>query len=170
MSTSSDSDSPTICLCMIVRDEAEVLAACLRSVLPLIDTWVICDTGSTDGTQDLVRRELASFPGELHERPWVDFAHNRTEVMELARGKADYLLVLDADCTIEAAQGALAELDADAYHLRHDEAAAEYHSKSLVSGRLPWHYVGEVHEYIASTEDHTTGRLDGVVVRALSSG
>src|SRR5690349_14287434 len=106
MSPSSASERPTICLCMIVRDEADVLAAGLRSALPLIDTWVICDTGSTDGTQALIAQELASLPGELHEHEWVDFGHNRTRLMELARGKADYLLLLDADNTVEAAPGA----------------------------------------------------------------
>ena len=82
---------------MIVRDEAAVIERCLASVRDHIDTWVICDTGSTDGTQDLVRTALSGIPGELHERPWVDFGHNRTELLRLARGKADFLLLLDAD-------------------------------------------------------------------------
>ena len=37
------------------------------------------------------------FPGELHERPWVNFEHNRNEAFDLARGKSDYLLFIDAD-------------------------------------------------------------------------
>ena len=70
---------PTICLNMIVKNEAHVIRRCLDSVRPLIDTWVIVDTGSTDGTQDLIREIFADLPGELHERPWHDFGYNRSE-------------------------------------------------------------------------------------------
>src|SRR6201996_5096910 len=90
----------TICLCMIVRDESAVIERLLGSVHDLLDTWLICDTGSVDCTQALIERSLADIPGELHERPWVDFGHNRTELMRLAHGRADYLLLLDADMTV----------------------------------------------------------------------
>ena len=78
----------TLCLNMIVKNEAAVIARCLASVRPIIDYWVIVDTGSTDGTQDAIRAFLADLPGELHERPWRDFAHNRTEALDLARPHA----------------------------------------------------------------------------------
>ena len=90
----------TIALAMIVRDEAEVIGRCIESVRERIDYWVICDTGSTDATREIVRDALAGVPGELHQRKWVDFGHNRTELLRLARGKADYLLLLDADMTV----------------------------------------------------------------------
>jgi glycosyltransferase involved in cell wall biosynthesis len=49
---------PTIGLCMIVRDEAHVVERCLDSVRPLIDGAVIVDTGSRDGTPEIVRAYL----------------------------------------------------------------------------------------------------------------
>src|SRR5262245_1697688 len=111
--------SKTLCLSMIVKDEAHVIERCLASVKPLISTWVIVDTGSTDGTRDVSREVMAGVPGDLYERPWRDFAHNRTEAIELARGKADYLLVMDADDVLEVPEGfGLPELDRDAYALR----------------------------------------------------
>src|SRR5689334_24368210 len=90
----------SICLCMIVRDEAAVIERCLQSVRGLIQTWVICDTGSTDRTTELIADALEGIPGELHQCGWVDFGHNRTDLMERAYGKADYLLLIDADMTI----------------------------------------------------------------------
>ena len=96
----------SICLCMIVKDEADTIAPTLRSCRELIDYWVICDTGSTDGTPALVRQELEGVPGELHDDVWVDFGHNRTRLMERARGRSEYLLLLDADETIELRPGA----------------------------------------------------------------
>jgi glycosyltransferase involved in cell wall biosynthesis len=82
---------------MIVKNEEPVLERCLQSVRPLIDAWCIVDTGSTDGTRRVIQRVLGDLPGELHEHPWQDFAHNRTRALELARRLGDYVLVIDAD-------------------------------------------------------------------------
>ena len=83
---------PTICLNMIVRNEAHVVAETLASIAPYIDSWVVVDTGSRDGTQEVIERFFAerSVPGELHERPWRDFGTNRTEALTLCEGRADY--------------------------------------------------------------------------------
>ena len=81
----------TICLNMIVKNESTVIKRCLDSVKAIIDYWVICDTGSTDNTREIVEECLKDIPGELHERPWVSFSHNRNECLRLSRGKADYL-------------------------------------------------------------------------------
>ena len=86
----------TVCLNMIVKDEAHIINRCLTSVLPLIDSWLIVDTGSTDGTQTVIREFLSELPGELVKRPWLNFAHNRTEALEFACSNADYLLIMDA--------------------------------------------------------------------------
>src|SRR5260370_14238085 len=90
-----------ICLSMIVKNEAPVIRRCLESVRPIIDRWVIVDTGSTDGTQDIIHECLKDLPGELHERPWRDFAHNRSEALALARPQGDYSLIIDADDTLD---------------------------------------------------------------------
>ena len=68
---------------------------------PIISHWVIVDTGSTDGTQDIICEHLRDLPGELHQRPWRDFAFNRSEALHLARQKSDYTLIIDADDTLE---------------------------------------------------------------------
>jgi glycosyltransferase involved in cell wall biosynthesis len=93
-----------LCLNMIVRDEAPVIERCIRSVLPHIQCWAIVDTGSSDGTQAIVRGLLGGLPGELIERPWVDFATNRNQALELARGYGDYALIMDADDALEGAR------------------------------------------------------------------
>src|SRR5262249_60611020 len=82
----------TICLNMIVKNEAEVIRRCLDSVRAIIDYWVIVDTGSTDNTQQIIREHLKNVPGELHERPWQEFAHNRSEAPALRRGDRHYRL------------------------------------------------------------------------------
>ena len=77
---------------MIVKNEAHVIQRCIDSVRPIIDHWVIVDTGSTDGTEEVVRTALADLPGTFVKRPWVDFAFNRTEALTLARPHGHYSL------------------------------------------------------------------------------
>ena len=46
----------TISLCMIVKNESEVLARCLDSVRDAVDEIIIVDTGSDDNTREIARR------------------------------------------------------------------------------------------------------------------
>ena len=152
------SRAQTVSLCMIVRNEAAVIERCLASVRHLIDRWVICDTGSTDGTPEVIQRALAGIPGELHHHKWRDFGHNRSELMRVARGSADYLLLLDADQTLSEL-GAVPVLTVDAYRLRH-AGSMEYDVSRLVRGDLPWRFEGRTHEYLTCEQPTTQQTLD----------
>ncbi|MEU4270999.1 glycosyltransferase [Streptomyces sp. NPDC026092] len=153
---------------MIVKNESRVIERCLASVRDLVDTWVISDTGSTDGTQDLIRKALDGIPGELHEEPWVNFGHNRSLNISHARGRADYILLLDADLVLRQ-DGPLPPLTADAYMLRH-EGALEYRIKRLVRGDLPWRYEGVTHEYLTADQDHVQENLDALFIQDHADG
>lgn len=153
----------TLGLCMIVRNEAPVIGRCLESVQPLIDDWLIVDTGSTDGTQNLVRERLRGLPGELVERPWVDFAHNRTEALGLARSRSDYVLTIDADEILERDAGfTLPHLTCDSYDLEVVYGGTRYARKQIVRSALPWRYEGVVHEYIRCDHAGSAGLLPGL--------
>ena len=79
-------------LSMLVRDEAERLAACLASVADFVDEMVIVDTGSKDDSVAVAR----SCGATVHQLPWPgDFAPARNQALALCRG--DWVLVLDAD-------------------------------------------------------------------------
>jgi glycosyltransferase involved in cell wall biosynthesis len=141
----------SICLNMIVKDEAHVIRRCLDSVLPLINAWCILDTGSTDGTQEIVREHLKHLPGELHESPWKGFGPSRTEAIQLALGRGDYLLFIDADDELVLPKKfRLPELKADSYYIQHRQDAFSFLRLDLVSTRFPWRYKGVLHEYIES--------------------
>lgn len=163
----------TICLNMIVKNEVATIRRCLDSVRRLIDSWVIVDTGSNDGTQQVIADALADLPGTLFERPWRDFGSNRSEALKLARGRADYLLVIDADEVMTADVGfALPPLDRDAYELLHriKPEGATFQLLSLFATHLPWRYDGPMHEVLVGDQPFTLGRLTGVCVVGMFDG
>lgn len=159
---------PTICLNMIVKNEARVITRCLDSVRPFIDAWCIVDTGSTDGTQGVIREALKDLPGELFERPWKDFGHNRTEALDLARGRADYTLIIDADEVLIPAPGfRMPDLSADEYLTEHvaGDSGTSFFLTQLVKSALPWRFVGVLHEVIQCDAPHTTEKLRGLACK-----
>ncbi len=160
-----------ICLNMIVKNEAHVIRRCLDSVRTCVDHWVIVDTGSTDGTQDVIRHHLRDLPGELHERPWRDFGFNRSEALALARGKARYVLVMDADDVLHVPPGfEFRGLDADGYNVAFRYAGLAYERPVLLADRIPWRYEGVLHEYVTSDAPHRFVSLDGPWVEPLHEG
>lgn len=162
----------SICLVMIVRDEALVMERAIRSVLPLISSWRIIDTGSIDGTPELVRELLRDIPGELRTSPWADFATNRSEVIEWARGSADWLLLLDADMTIETDPNILNQLDSLTAQAALIEVVGDmsYRMPYLVKGDQPWHYVGRTHEYLSSSQEFSSQRFDALRIAHHADG
>ena len=88
---------PLLGLVMIVKNEARRLTEVLASYRSYIDAWTILDTGSTDGTQDLIRRELAGIPGMLHEEPFVDFATSRNRALELHGASTVFSIMPNGD-------------------------------------------------------------------------
>ena len=137
-----------LCLNMIVRNEAAVIERCIRSVLPHIQCWAIVDTGSDDGTQDTIRRWLGGLPGELIERPWVDFSTNRNQALDLARRYGDYALVIDADDVLEVDPGrSFAGLDRPGYAIEIAGPASTYWRDALLRLDVDWTWKGVLHEY-----------------------
>ncbi len=157
---------------MIVKDESLVIQKCLASVKRLIDYWVIVDTGSTDGTQSIIREFLKEIPGELHERPWVDFAHNRNEALAFAKNKGDYLLFIDADeCLVFNESFAMPALTSDCYLacIQMPEKMIFYR-RILIKNSLKWKWQGVVHEEVVCAQTISTEILCGAINVASKKG
>lgn len=154
----------TIGLTMIVKNECAVIQRCLDSVIPFIDHWLIVDTGSTDDTVAIIleRMTASNIPGSCVVRDWANFGHNRSEALYLARDKADYSLMIDADDVLMADPDfSMPELTADSYTLMIDYPPTRYHRAQLFANSLPWRYEGVLHEYPvcegARTQEHIEG-------------
>ncbi|MBI2145577.1 tetratricopeptide repeat protein [Candidatus Woesearchaeota archaeon] len=88
----------TISLCMIAKDEEKHIGNAIGSVKPIVSQVVVVDTGSSDKTAEIAK----AFGAEVYGFKWVDdFAAARNESLKYAKG--DWVLVLDADETIAAA-------------------------------------------------------------------
>jgi glycosyltransferase involved in cell wall biosynthesis len=153
---------PAICLNMIVKNEAHIVQEVLDAVAPYINSWVIVDTGSDDGTQDLIKSHMAGLGivGELYERPWRDFGHNRTEALTLAQGRGDYIWVMDADDTVVGTLD-FNQLDADIYSMRIGQAPAIDWRPQLFRDGARVQYVGVVHECAVWDGHYINARLEG---------
>ena len=154
--------NPTVCLVMIVKDEAPIIEKMLENVYKFVNCWSILDTGSTDGTQKIITDFFAKHPecpGTLHERPWKEFGPSRTEAFELADGKADYMFVMDADDVIHG-NLSFKGLCLDTYSLRMGSNFSHWRNQVFRSG-LKWQYLDVRHEYAHSDLSKTNGRLEG---------
>lgn len=160
-----------VCLSMIVKNESAVIERCLRSVLPHIDSWAISDTGSTDGTQDIVRRVLADKPGELIERPWVDFAHNRNEALNLARRHGELALVIDADEILQVADDAdKPDPQLPGQMFEYLFGVTRYWRVCIVRLDRDWRWEGVLHEVLVSAQAAQVTKLRGWQIRTFADG
>src|SRR5512140_116314 len=128
---------PRVTLCLIARNEEELLPGCLASVQGAVDELVLVDTGSTDGTRALAR--AAGAVGV--DRPWDDdFAAPRN--LAVARATGEFILQLDADERLHAGAGrairaALPGAEWDVGFLRlHNAARLDAPPEQVVGGAL----------------------------------
>ena len=146
-----------ICLNMIVKNESSIIKRLLTSVLPLIDTYCICDTGSTDNTIEIIKTffDGVNIKGKIIEEPFRDFGYNRSFSLNQCHGmeNADYVLLLDADMVLEIDKKISipefkTHIDKDAYYLLQGNDKFHYKNIRLVKNTGKFKYWGVTHEYI----------------------
>jgi glycosyltransferase involved in cell wall biosynthesis len=163
---------PRVCLCMIVKNESAIIERCLTSALPFIDTWAICDTGSTDGTSEKIEAFFSSrgISGKLSKTKFEDFSQARNEALQAARSMEgwDYLLLLDADMVLE---GRLdrKSLTAHAYRLKQRTFDLEYLNTRFLKRDCLASYAGVTHEYL-SVPGAEPPLVDSLLINDLNDG
>lgn len=134
---------------MIVKNEEPCIKGCLESLKPYITYWIICDTGSTDDTERVVKETLSDIPGEYHHHEWKDFSTNRNKALELSSDKAEYIFVIDADDTLETENPSeLQNLQDKAYKIQIKYGPITYPRVQLFKSNLKPKYVSVLHEYL----------------------
>ena len=147
---------------MIVKNESNIIKRLLKSVLPLIDTYCICDTGSTDNTIEIIKAffDDVNIKGKIVEEPFRDFGYNRSFSLNQCHGmeNADYILLLDADMMLEidkklSVQDFKNHMDKDAYYLLQGNEKFHYQNIRIVKNTGKYTYWGVTHEYIVLPEN-----------------
>jgi hypothetical protein len=159
-------------LVMIVKNEAHGIADTLATIAPYIGCWTILDTGSTDGTQALIRRELAGIEGQLHEDPFVDFSTSRNRALDLHGMKTPFTLMLDSDDRVHGGVDLRDYLDElanydipDPAYLIERRGDTSWWMPMVLWTPKRWRYSGRVHEAISGPHGEAASkRVDGVWV------
>jgi tetratricopeptide (TPR) repeat protein len=136
---------------MIVKNESQIISRALDSVLDIIDSWCIIDTGSTDDTINIIQKKLSHLPGEILSRPWLNFGHNRSEAFEEAKKWGDWILLIDADMILVNTSFDPTQLNPqlDAYQIIQKSTSLSYYNTRLLNSKSSWKCVGVTHEYFS---------------------
>lgn len=152
------SNLPKLCLNMIVKNESKIITRLFDSVIDIIDSYCICDTGSTDDTVKIIEDYFKKNgkPGKVITEPFKDFGYNRTHSLLACQGEpnADYILLMDADMILE--KGAdfnledfKKELDrSHAYYILQGSPKMSYKNVRIVKNNIGATYWGVTHEYV----------------------
>ena len=164
-----------IVLCMIVKNEERIITRALDSVNEIVDQYVICDTGSSDGTVSAVEKyfEDNDLCGTVYERPWVNFAHNRKE-------HGDYIMTLDADEVFAPLETsgpnlfskvtALPPLNVDRVDVPTHLGNVVYPRSQFFKTTKKWIWASPCHEVCISNEAQTSDVLPNVCVVPTNEG
>jgi glycosyltransferase involved in cell wall biosynthesis len=161
-------------LCMIVKDEEEMLPRCLAAAAPAVDEIVIVDTGSSDRTIEIARE----FGATVIERAWTgSFADARNASFDAATG--DWLMFLDADEVLvgedaERLRALRGQTWREAFYLTEiswtgelgDGTAATHTALRVFRARPEYRFTGRLHEQIADTlPTHLPERIRSTDIR-----
>jgi hypothetical protein len=146
--------SNLICYCMIIKNGGELLEEVLVSNLPFFDRWCILDTGSTDGSQDIIQRVLKNKKGKLYNEPFVDFKVSRNRCLQLAGYTCKFICMLDDTYVIKGnLKSFLDEVRgdqfSDTFSLMIKSNDTEYYSNRIIKSLTNLKYIHTIHEVIS---------------------
>jgi len=155
--------APTLCLNMIVKNESRIIKRLFDSVISIIDTYCICDTGSTDNTIQVIEEYFKEkgISGKIVKEPFKNFCHNRNFALQACVGLSDYILFLDADMILEIKQFDKSILNnATSFYILQGNESFYYQNLRIVKNNGLYKYVGVTHEYIDVPKDNTFFNID----------
>jgi glycosyltransferase involved in cell wall biosynthesis len=163
----------TLGLSMIVKNESHVIERLLKSVSPIIDYWVIADTGSTDGTQEIITKffEEKGIPGKLLQIDWRDdFSYARNKSLDEIEKHVDYGFWIDADEELIIGnfdKEKTLSTDLHSFSLQTVYGRVDYTRKNIWKTGMNFKWEGPIHELLSSKEETTGSIVIGahVVVR-----
>ena len=155
--------NPTLCLNMIVKNESKIITRLLESVLPIIDCYCICDTGSTDNTVELIQEFFTTknITGKIVNEPFKNFSHNRNFALQSCMGMSDYVLFLDADMILKVNNfDKKTLLKHDYFYILQGSESFYYQNNRIVKNNGLFKYVCVTHEYVDTPPNSTSTQIE----------
>jgi len=180
-----------ICLVMIVRDESHVIQRCFNSLINVIDSYLICDTGSEDDTPQIIEEYMKehNVPGQVIHKEWKNFGYNKSYLLEQAHtenlsNNARYLIWIDADeifrnekgeaLTSEDKEKLITFLDdnpeAGIFFIETFYAGLRYQRWNLVRNNQLYKWEAPVHEYLVATKPTKNAYIKFITLLARKEG
>ena len=147
----------SISLCLIAKNEEEVIGRCIESVIDIIDEIIVVDTGSTDKTIEVAEK----YGAKVYNFTWIDdFAAARN--YSFSKASKEYIFWLDADDILfpgdkekfkelkESLDGTVDAVSMN-YVLSVDEnnkPLSSVRRNRLVKRENNFSWIGKVHEYL----------------------
>lgn len=151
-------------LCMIVKDESHIIKDCIQSVAKFIDYYVICDTGSSDNTKQIIKEyfDSVNIPGEIHDHKWENFGANRTKALEMCKNKTKWVIMIDADDYIEGDMPTNFDDNLDGYTVNIKRGNFEWKRAQIFNvAKKDWRYEEPIHEYPICEQPMAIMHLNG---------
>jgi glycosyltransferase involved in cell wall biosynthesis len=159
----SDDSIPTLCLNMIVKNESKIITRMFDSVVSVIDSYCICDTGSTDNTVEIIQEYFSkhNIPGKVVVEPFKNFCHNRNFALKSCIGMSDFVLLMDADMILDVRNFNKSMLkDYDSYNILQGNNNFYYYNLRILKNNGLYSYVGVTHEYINTPQGNRTHNME----------
>lgn len=153
----------TISLCMIVKNEENVLSRCLDSIKELIDEIIIVDTGSTDNTKSIAKK----YTDKIYDFQWIDdFSAARN--FSFSKSTMEYSMWMDADdvfnykyknefLDLKKAGFNSADIIMMPYITSFDEdgnPVFSYYRERIIKSSIDFSWKGKVHEVISHSSNN----------------
>lgn len=160
----------TLGLSMIVKNESKVILRLLNSVFPIIDYWVIADTGSTDGTQKIIQDffDEKGIPGKLLQIDWRDdFSYARNKSLEEIEKHVDYGFWIDADEELvidNFDKQKLLDKSYQSAQIKTIYGRIDYTRKNIWKTGMNFKWQGPIHELLSSPDETETTVANGLTI------
>lgn len=160
-----------LALNFICKDESPVIEKMLESAKGIVDLIVVNDTGSTDGTQQIIKNfgEKYGIPTYVFERPFDDFENSRNHAMQMLRDTVkelgwnpeqvhgfwfdcDETLVIDPKFKKE-------QFTKDLYMINTYIGNMKYTRNTFFKVSKAFRWYGPVHEFIVCDDQNITSGL-----------
>ena len=142
-------------LCVMVKNAGPQFEEMLIKNLPIIDKWTILDTGSTDGTIDIINKILVGKkPGKLYQEEFINFCDSRNRLLELAGNSCKFIIMLDDTYIVEGnLRNFLSEVRGDQYSnsftILLNSNDTQYGSNRIIKSDSGLKYIYKIHEVIS---------------------